>query len=447
MSDAVITGVGVVSAFGLGAPALFDGLAEGRSAVGPIRSFDASAFPTRVAGEVPVRAIDAALLAEHLGELAPARAVLEAWETSGLLRDRKVGFALLAAAEAWRSAGAGPSEREAALSLALGLEQAFLEDFVPVLGGPERGGAGQSARIDWQAAAADAGARPAAADAGAGEVRFRSQLDACAGRVEDLFGLEGAVLIHTSACAAGGLAVAHAAALIERGEASVVLCGASDSMVNPLGVGGMSRLNAPSPRAEPDACRPFDRRRDGLAMGEGAAMFVLEREDRARARGARPLARVLGWGSTEDAYRATAPRPDGSAAARAMRRALERAHLAPERIGWVNAHGTGTPLNDPAEVRAIRAALGEHAERVGVNSIKGAVGHLMAASGAIELAACLLAFERDLLPGTAHHRERDPECDLDIIGERPRPASVDAVLSNSFGFGGQNVSLALGRCP
>jgi 3-oxoacyl-[acyl-carrier-protein] synthase II len=290
--------------------------------------------------------------------------------------------------------------------------------------------------IDWAREAAAEGPR----------VRFRSQVDECARRVEEVLRLRGARMVHTSACAAGGLAIAHAASRIERGEASVVLAGAADSMVNPLGVGGMSRLNAPSPRNDPDACRPFDRRRDGLAMGEGAAMFVLEAEERARARGARPLARVLGWGSTQDAYRATAPRPDGSAAAAAMRRAVERSALSTERIGWINAHGTGTPLNDPAEARAIRAALGAHGERVAVSSIKGAVGHLMAASGAIELASCLLAFERDLLPGTAHHRELDPDCAIDVIGERPRAARVDAVLSNSFGFGGQNVSLVLGRC-
>jgi 3-oxoacyl-[acyl-carrier-protein] synthase II len=173
-------------------------------------------------------------------------------------------------------------------------------------------------------------------------------------------------------------------------------------------------------------------------------MFVLESAERARARGARPLATVAGWGSTQDAYRVTAPRPDGAAAARAMLRALSRARLPASAIGYINAHGTGTPLNDPAECKAIHTALGAHAERVAVSSIKGAVGHLMAASGAIELAATLLAFERDLLPGTANHRDRDPECNVDVIGE-PRRARVEHALSNSFGFGGQNASVLLGR--
>lgn len=438
MSSAVITGVGVVSAFGFGARVFFDALADGRSAVGPIRSFDAATFPTRVAGEVPVQAIRAALLAERLGDLA-APGALERWEGDGMLRDRKLAFGLIAAAEAWRAAACGAAEREASLSLALGLEQAFLEDFEPFFrvdrGSPNAAPAA-SAEVDW--AAEPGAALP--------RVRLRSPVDLCAQVTSKLLRLEGPSFVHTSACAAGGLAVAHAAALIDRGAASIVLCGGADSMVNPFGIGGMSRLNAPSPRNEPDACRPFDRRRDGLVIGEGAAAFVVEHEARARARGARPLARVLGWGSTQDAYRATAPRPDGSAACAAMKRALERARLAPEAIGYINAHGTGTPLNDPAEVKAIRGALGRHAEAVAVSSIKGAVGHLMAASGAIEIAACLLPFEHDLLPGTAHHRERDPECDLDILGERPRRATVEAVLSNSFGFGGQNVSVVLGRC-
>src|SRR5207244_1898888 len=161
----------------------------------------------------------------------------------------------------------------------------------------------------------------------------------------------------------------------ERGEADLVLCGGADSMVNPLGIGGLARIGAPSPRNEPDACRPFDRRRDGLAIGEGGAAFVVEDESQARSRGAQVRARLLGWGSTSN----------------------------------------------------------------------GALGHLIPAAGAIELAACLLAFERGLLAGTAHHRERDPDCPIDVIGERPRRARVEVVLSNSFGFGGQNVTVALGN--
>ena len=175
-------------------------------------------------------------------------------------------------------------------------------------------------------------------------------------------------------------------------------------------------------------------------------MFVLESEDRARARGARPLARVIGWGSSQDAYRATAPRPDGERAREAIARAIRKAGVDPGAIGYINAHGTGTPLNDPAEVKAIRGALGEAADRAPVSSIKGAIGHLMAASGAIEIASCLLPLGRGVIPGTAHHKERDPECDLDIVGEEPRRADVRIALSNSFGFGGQNAAVILERC-
>jgi 3-oxoacyl-[acyl-carrier-protein] synthase II len=334
---------------------------------------------------------------------------------------------LQAVEEAWAAAGCGAPERAAALVVAVGLEQAFLEDFAPYL---------RDGHVDLS--------RPE--PAGFHGPRFRAPIDDALGALAARLSLTGPPIAHVSACAAGARAIAQAAALIERGEADVVVTGGMDSMVNPLGLGGMARLGAPSPRAEPDACRPFDRRRDGLVIGEGAAMFVLEHEARARARGAPVWARVLGWGSTQDGYRVTVPRPDGRAAAGAMTRAIARAGIAPAAIGYVNAHGTGTPLNDPAEAAAIHLALGAHGARVPVSSIKGAVGHLMAAAGAIEVAACLLPFARGLLPGTAHHREPDPACLLNVIGERPAPAGdVAFVLSNSFGFGGQNASVVLGR--
>lgn len=418
---AVITGVGAVSAFGIGFAALEKGLLAGRSAIGPIRNFDASTFPTRVAGEVPVVQTNAAFIKDRL-DVFLRSGEADRWERSGLLRDRKVCFGLLAATEAFLHAGCTAEERRAALSLGLGLEQAFLDDLAAeYANGQMRIGAG-------------------AASGGEG-IRFRSRVDLCAQKIRSVLRLSGRMIVHASACAAGGMAVAHAAAMIERGQADVVLCGGSDSMVNPLGVGGMSRLSAPSPRAEASACRPFDRRRDGLVIGEGAAIFVVEEESRARSRGASPLARILGWASTQDAYRATAPRPDGSRARAAMERAVRRAKLQPSDIGYINAHGTGTPLNDVAEAKAIRSLFGD----VPVSSIKGAVGHLMAAAGAIELAACLLPLTHDVLPGTAHFEELDPECPVDVIGQTPRIARVDHVLSNSFGFGGQNVSLVLGR--
>jgi 3-oxoacyl-(acyl-carrier-protein) synthase len=411
----VVTGCGVISAFGVGADCFFDALSSGKSAVGPIACFDAATFDTRVGGEVTDRAIDAAWLREHLPGADDRAELLEAWQQSGALRDRKVGFALLAAAEAWRQAGAGPQQAGATVSLGLGLERALLEDFADH------------------------------SDSELPEVRHRVPVDFAARRVCDWLGLDGTVAVNVSACAAGGLSVAHAASLISRGVASTVVCGAADSMLNPLGVGGMSRLRAPSPRNEPDACRPFDRRRDGLAMGEGAAIFVVESLAQARQRGARPLAKIAGWASTQDGFATTKPRPDGAQAALAIDRALQRAGMEPGDIDYINAHGTGTPLNDPAEVAAIRAALGAHADQVLASSIKGATGHAMAASGALELAACLLAFERDMVPGTAHLADLDPACDLPIVGPSPQKTQANAVLSNSFGFGGQNVSIILER--
>ncbi len=426
MRRAVITGTGVVSAFGIGREAFWDGLRAGRSAIGPIRLFDVTTFPTRVAGEVPLPArVDPEWLAARLG-VACGRTALEHLTRRGGLRDRKLVLALLAAAEAWRHAGCGAAEQAAACCLAVGLEQGFLEDFAAIFDGQ---------RLDWQREGA----------AGLPDVRFRAPVDLVAEGVRAVLGLSGRCTVHVSACAAGAMAIAHGAALIERGLSEVVLCGATDSLLNPLALGGMSRIGAPSPRNAADACRPFDRRRDGLVIGEGAAIFVLEAEERAATRGARALARIEGWGTSQDGYRPTAPLPDGSAAARAIRQALTRGALEAGAIGYVNAHGTGTPLNDPAEARALHAVFGERTRSIPVSSIKGAVGHLMAASGAIEIAACLLPFEHDTLPGTAHHLELDPECELDVIGDQPRSARVDHVLSSSFGFGGQNAAVVLGR--
>ena len=436
MSRAVITGVGVTSAFGVGAPALFQALEEGRSAVGPIRSFDASAFPVRVAGELPVEQLRSDWLAKQAAELAGApnpaerSALFEAWERDGMLRDRKITLGVLAAIEAWAGAGLGPSDSGAFSMIAVGLEIGHLDDLAAIYRADE------PVRFDWEAERS----------APLPRVRLRSPVNLPAECVHRALGLTGPQGIEVSACAAGALVVARGASLIERGAADVVLAGATDSMVNPMAMGAFWKLGAPSPRPAPDACRPFDRRRDGLAIGEGAAMFVLEREDRARARGAKMLARVIGWGSTQDAYRATAPRPDGERAREAIAKAIRRAGIDPAAIDYVSAHGTGTPLNDPAEVKAIRGALGQAAERAAVSSIKGAVGHLMAASGAIEIASCLLPLARGVIPGTAHHKEPDPECDLDIVGEQPRRADVRIALSNSFGFGGQNAAVLLERC-
>lgn len=423
----VITGVGVVSAFGIGVDRFWGALGADQHAIEPITCFDARTFPTRVAGEIAIE--DWMHLEETLGpRMRP-----------GEERDRKLPFALAAAREAWQYAGCGPGEHDAWLVLALGLEQALLGDFAPIFVKGEHS-RGRDARIDWS--------REPGLDLP--DIRFRTPVDLAARAVRRELGLTGKTVVHVSACAAGALAIAHAASLVARGATSLVLCGGADAMINPLGLGGMSRLGAPSPRASADACRPFDRRRDGLVMGEGAAIMVVESLARMRARDGRPLARILGWGSSQDGYKATAPRPDGSAAAQAMRQALDQSGLTSADIDYVNAHGTGTRLNDPTEILAIGQALGPSAaSRVPISSIKGAIGHLMAASGAIELAACLMGFVYDTVPGTAHLTELDPACagadGMANILAKALAQRIDTALSNSFGFGGQNATLAVGR--
>lgn len=429
--DVVITGVGVVSPYGLGVDAFFDGLLGERGAAAPIRQFDASQFPTTIAAEVPHFDMSAGWLASVMPGLSSAqRALLERCELDLELRDRKLSFALIAAYEAWRMASCDRALGQATMTcLGLGLERAFLEDFDALI---------SQGLIDWSKTPEGWGA----------QTRIRSRVSLSTARVASLLSLGQPSLSNVSACAAGAMAIAQGAAWIRRGRAERVLCGGADAMINPLGLGGMARLGAPSPRAQVDACRPFDLERDGLLMGEGAAIFVLERASSAAARGAAAIARVEGWGVTQDGWRTTAPREDGQQAALAMSRALECAQLAPEQIGYINAHGTGTPLNDPAEAQAILRALGQsHGAQVPVSSIKGAIGHWMAASGAAEAVASLLPFMRGLMPGTLNHSRLDPACPIHVLGPKAQPADAEHVMSNSFGFGGQNVSLILGACP
>ena len=232
---------------------------------------------------------------------------------------------------------------------------------------------------------------------------------------------------------------------MREGAPAVVLTGGYDSMVNPLGVGGFCLLEALSTANEllGAASRPFDARRDGFVLGEGAAMYVLEELERARARGAMILAEVRGYASTLDAYRVTDPDPDGAGAAAAMLGALADAGLTPRAIDYINAHGTGTRKNDPTETTAIKRVFGADAYHIPISSLKSQVGHLIGAAGALELSAALFALEEQLLPATINLTHPDPECDLDYVPLTPRPAKVKRVLSNSFGFGGQNASLVI----
>ena len=259
--------------------------------------------------------------------------------------------------------------------------------------------------------------------------------------------LRGESLTLCTACTSGTQALGEALRILRRGHADVMLAGGTDAMINPVGVVGFGLLGVLSTRSDDpaSAARPFDKDRDGFVMGEGAAILVLERLEHARKRGARILARLAGYGCSSDAYRVTDERRDGSGPSSAMNLALEDAGLAPSAVQYVNAHGTGTVMNDRTEVVALRSVFGESLDRLPVSSTKSQIGHLLAASGAVEAAACVMALEHQAIPPTINFRTPDPECAIDVVPNVPRQAELGAVLSNSFGFGGQNACLVLTR--
>jgi len=261
------------------------------------------------------------------------------------------------------------------------------------------------------------------------------------------FGLSGPNSTNGMSCASGTIAVGEAFRSIVRGDADTMVAGGIEAPLAPLCFGAFAIIRAMSTRNDdPErASRPFDSGRDGFVMGEGAAVLVLEERERALARGAQIYAEVCGYGLTNDAYHMTAPRPDGRQAARAMRLALRDAHLAPSDIGYINAHGSSTPLNDPTETASIKQVFGDHAYRLALSGTKGYYGHALGASGAIEAAICALSLRNGWLPPTVNLETPDPACDLDYIPGEGRDARPEFVLSNSFGFGGINASLVFRR--
>ena len=261
-------------------------------------------------------------------------------------------------------------------------------------------------------------------------------------------GISGPNIANANSCASGAIAIGEAFRLIKAGGAQVMFAGGVEAPLAPLAFGSFALIKAMSTRNDdpPTASRPFDRERDGFVMGEGAAVLVLEDLEHALRRNARIYMEIIGYGTTNDAYHMTAPRPDGSQAARAMRLALREAGLQPGEIEYINAHASSTPLNDKTETLAIKQVFGEYACRVPVSGTKGMHGHALGASGAIEAAICALSFEHDYLPGNVNLFIPDPECDLSYIPPEGDPASVNTILSNSFGFGGINAGLVFARC-
>ena len=398
MSDVVITGIGVVSAAGGSYGALADALEEGRLCGS---SYD-TALPVSQVAQVPVPIAEA----------------------SDFKDDRKAWLALAALEEALADAGVIGSCR-ASVFLGTGLSSVtpdeLEEDAYPHLLADGTG-------FDRAAMLADLAPDRASPN--------RHDPLRVTSAVAERVGAEGPCGTSFSACAAAAQAIAEGLRAIRRGDADVAFVGGHDSMIHPFGMLSFIVLGALSP----SACRPFDGQRDGFMIGEGAAILVLERAERAAARGARVRARLLGAGTSVDGYAATAPQPEGLGAEAAMRAALSDAGVAAERVGYVNAHATGTPVGDTAEAAAIHRVV-PHAK---VSSIKGAVGHTIAAAGAIEAAACVAALERGFIPGTAGLEAVDSNMNVDVV-KTPVPAALEVVMSNSFGFGGQNASLVFGH--
>ncbi|MDH6060034.1 beta-ketoacyl-ACP synthase II [Chrysosporum bergii ANA360D] len=247
-----------------------------------------------------------------------------------------------------------------------------------------------------------------------------------------------------TACAAGSNAIGDAFRLIQNGYAQAMICGGCEAAITPLGLAGFAAARALSTRNDDPAhaCRPFDRHRDGFVMGEGGGVLILEELEHALSRGARIYAEMIGYGMTCDAYHMTAPVPGGEGAARAMQQALKDGGITPEMVSYVNAHGTSTPANDVNETAAIKTALGDHAHKIAVSSTKSMTGHLLGGSGGIEAVATVLAIANDQIPPTINLADPDPECDLDYVANHSRTQTVAMALSNSFGFGGHNVTLA-----
>ncbi len=411
MHRVVITGVGLVTPSGVGTEASWGSVVAGRSAIGPITLFDASALSSRIAGEVPGFDPTSFLEKKKLKEMA-----------------RFTQLAVLATRMAFEDAGLtlDDDDREHAgcfIGVGLGgLEVIEAQARIALERGPDR-------MSPYFVPATIA--------------------NLAAGQVSMEWGLHGPSYSTSSACSSSAHAIGEAFEWIRRGRTDVMIAGGTEATVSMLAVGGFCAMRALSRRNDDPtrASRPFDRGRDGFVIGEGAGTLVLESLERARRRGARILAEVTGYGATSDAYHLTQPAPEGAGAQRAMQRALADARLPAEAVDYINAHGTSTPQGDIQESRAIARVFGEHAlgKRLWVSSTKSMTGHLLGGAGAVETAFAALAIARGVVPPTINLDDPDPECPLDYVPHVARERTVHHAMSNSFGFGGTNVSLLLSR--
>jgi 3-oxoacyl-[acyl-carrier-protein] synthase II len=401
--------MGMLNPLGLDVASTWKGLISGKSGIGGITLFDASAYETRIAGEVkgfdPIASMSVkeAKRMDRFAQLAVV-AAKQALAQSGLTVDASnadcIGTIL--------GSGIG------------GIGTLFEQARVLIEKGPDRL---SPFTVPMMIA------------------------DMAAAQVSISLGLKGPNFCTTSACASGADAIGIAFESIRRGDAPVMFAGGTEAAINPIGIAGFSALKALSTRNDtPEtASRPFDATRDGFIISEGSAMLVLESLEHATGRGARVLGEILAYGASADAYHMTQPTETGEGGVRAMKLAIERAGLKPEDIDYINAHGTSTQLNDKMETAAIKTVFGKYAYKVPVSSTKSMTGHLIGAAGALEAAICALVITEGIIPPTTNYKNLDPNCDLDYVPNKARKAKVDIALSNSFGFGGHNTTLILGR--
>ena len=408
MRRVVITGMGAVSPLGNDLATTWDGLVAGKSGIDFIKGFDASDYPVKVGAEV--KDFDPTGLAspKELRKLA-----------------RYTQFSLAAATEAVESAGllgAYPSERiGVVLGSAVGdigtiaqQEQILLER------GPSR-------VAPW----------------------FIPSIltDAASGQLAIAFGFSGINFAMVAACATGSYTLGEGAEIVRRGGADAILAGGAEAALTPLILAGFSNMRGLATEQEypPRASRPFDATRDGFVIGEGAGILVLEELEAARARGAKIHAEVVSYGASNDAFHIAQPDPEASGVTRMMREAVAAGGIEPEQVGYINAHGTSTPLGDAAETKAIKAAFGDHAYKLAVSSTKSMLGHCLGAAGALEAIACVLAIEHGIIPPTINYEHPDPDCDLDYVPNEARKADLSYAISNGMGLGGHNGCVLLGR--
>ena len=404
----VVTGLGALTPIGLSVEAFWEGMMEGRSGAGPITRFDASEFPTRFACELKDFRVEEYLDRKQVRRMDPF-----------------AQYGMVATMQAIKDSGLDPETMPQEL-----------KDQVGIIFSSGIGGIQTLQEQSW--ILKDGGPRRMSP-----LTIPRLIIDILPGHISMEYGFRGPNYSVVSACATGNNSMGDAYFLIREGYSPVVITGGAEAPIVELGVGGFTAMRALSTRNdEPErASRPFDATRDGFVMGEGAGALVFEELEFAKARGARIYTEVVGVGLSADAYHLTAPDPDGTGAALAMQRALEDAGIPPEDIDYLNMHGTGTPLGDIAETKAVKKVFGNHAYKMSLSSTKSMTGHLLGAAGAVEAIATILAIMYDTVPPTINFEHPDPECDLDYTFNVPRKRPIRYAMSNAFGFGGHNTCM------